>query len=132
MSPRESFDPAGPSISSVRPSEAPQSTTVQSPSAKTQAEKLHETLLLAQATSNLGRRKFISALLALHESKLHFQLGSPSPHFSPDTVARRRRSWSGKEESAIRPEPCFLHGEDRIVSSDAVQGATYGAVAGGW
>ncbi len=51
---------------------------VQLPSAQTQAEKLHETLLLAQATSNLGRRKFISALLALHESKLHFQLGSPS------------------------------------------------------
>ncbi len=74
---RKSSDP---SVSFVRSSEAPagQASTVQLPSAQTQAEKLHETLLLAQATSNLGRRKFISTLLALHESKLHFQLGSPS------------------------------------------------------
>ncbi len=56
----------------------------------------------------------------------------PSPLFSPHTVARCRRSWPGKEESAIRPEACFLHVEDRIVGSDAVQGATYGAGAGGW
>ncbi len=46
--------------------------------ARSRAEKLHETLLLAQATSNLGRRKFIAALLELHESKLYLQLGSPS------------------------------------------------------
>ncbi len=84
---RESSDP---SVSFVRSSEAPagqsptsrssanQGPTDGSPSAQTQAEKLHEILLLAQATSNLGRRKFISTLLALHESKLHFQLGSPS------------------------------------------------------
>ncbi len=80
MSLRKFSNPADLSISSVRSSEAPteQSPIVQNPSAKTQAEKLHEILLLAQATSNLGRRKFISALLALHESKLHFQLGSPS------------------------------------------------------
>ncbi len=59
-----------------------------------------------------------------------------SPRFLPDTALRCRRSWSGKEESAIRPAPrsggCFLHIEDRIVGSDAVQGATYGAAAGGW
>ncbi len=48
-----------------------------------------------------------------------------NPHFSPDTVARCRRSCPGKEESAIRPEPCFLHGEDRIGVSDAVQGQTF-------
>ena len=30
----------------------------------------------------------------------------------------------------IRPELCFLHSEDRIGASDAVQGATYGAAAG--
>ncbi len=42
------------------------------------AEKLHDTLLLAHATGNLARWKFISSLLDLHESKLYFQLGSPS------------------------------------------------------
>ncbi len=73
-----------------------------------------------------------------------------NPVFSPDTALRCRRSWSGKEESVIRPAPrsggyCMflpsvgvglrqlgLSMEDRIVGSDAVQGATYGAVAGGW
>ena len=80
-----------------------------------------------------------------------------SPVFSPDTALRcrrcsppsippRGRKWSGKEESAIRPELyCIflpsvgfglrqlgLTSEDRIGGSDADQGATYGAAAGGW
>ncbi len=55
-----------------------------------------------------------------------------SPHFSLDAALRCRRSWSGKEESVIRPELCSLHSEDRIDGSDAVQGATYGAAAGRW
>ena len=38
-------------------------------------------------------------------------------------------SWQGRD--ADPPELCFLHIEDRIGGSDAVQGATYGAVAGG-
>ena len=54
------------------------------------------------------------------------------PAFSPDAVARCRRSCPGKEEPSIRPEACLLHIEDRIGGSDAVQGATYGAAAGGW
>ncbi len=60
---------------------------------------------------------------------------APNPHFSPDAVARCRRSCPGKEETPIRPELCFLHSEDRIGGSDAVQGQTfrtYRAAAGGW
>ncbi len=76
-----SFDPCDASVPPVpsdpSASSGPSARSTQ-PSARAQAEKLHETLLLAQATSNLGRRKFISALLALCESKLHLLLGSPS------------------------------------------------------
>ena len=76
-----SSDPSVPSAKSVpsAPSAASSpSACCPQPSARAQAEKLHETLLLSQATSNLARRKFISALLALSESKLFLQLGSPS------------------------------------------------------
>ncbi len=65
---------------------------------------------------------------------------------SPGHILLGRMSWPGKEESAIRPEAyCMslpsvvfdlrqlgLSIEDRIVGSDAVQGATYGVAAGWW
>ncbi len=74
------MNPRNPPKSTVRsvPSQARPTQAARSQAARSQAGKLHETLLLAQATSNLGRRKFIATLLALHESKLYFQLGSPS------------------------------------------------------
>ena len=36
-----------------------------------------------------------------------------------------------RANKSIRPEAWFLHIEDRIDGSDAVQDATYGAAAGG-
>ncbi len=85
-----------------------------------------------------GSRAFQEPLGA-QASRLHLSRYIPSsvrerlrPRCSPDTVARCRRSCPGKEETPIRPELCFLHSEDRIGGSDAVQGATYGAGAGGW
>ena len=49
-----------------------------------------------------------------------------NPDFSPDFVARSRKWGCGKECGAIRPQACFLHVEDRLVSTDAVHSVAYG------
>ena len=39
---------------------------------------IHEVLTLAHRAGNTARKRFIDALRALHDSRLHFELGFPS------------------------------------------------------
>lgn len=52
------------------------------------------------------------------------------PYLAQRAVARRRRSWPGKDELAFRPQASWPHAEDRIVEPGADQGATHRGGAG--
>ena len=78
------------------------------------------------ARERLGRWRYPPRLEPVTIREIVYLRQALSPDFSPDFVARSRKRGCGKECGAIRPQACFLHVEDRIVSTDAVHSVAYG------
>ena len=84
------------------------------------------------AASKLAQMAAFSSQVFLIEVFLEASLARIS-HQTPSRGAEVV-AWQGRDgdPTSAAKRWVLLHIEDRIVGSDAVQGATYGAAAGGW